>query len=63
MAEDLTFPNGSVSAPDGKVLVVGECFANRFTAFDLEGGNLSGRREWVIPANRPPPPTPVNFSS
>ncbi|MBL3668069.1 SMP-30/gluconolactonase/LRE family protein [Streptomyces sp. M2CJ-2] len=47
VAENLAFPNGSVITPDGKTLVVGESFANRLTAFDLEDGNLSGRRAWA----------------
>ncbi|MET8219840.1 MULTISPECIES: SMP-30/gluconolactonase/LRE family protein [Streptomyces] len=47
VAEDLAFPNGSVITPDGRTLIVGESFANRLTAFDLEDGRLSGRRTWA----------------
>jgi sugar lactone lactonase YvrE len=44
-AEDLVFPNGTVIAPDGRTLIVGETFANRLTAFDVgDDGALAGRR-------------------
>jgi len=44
-AEDLMFPNGAVITPDGRTLVVGETFAQRLTAFDIEAdGSLSNRR-------------------
>jgi sugar lactone lactonase YvrE len=44
-AEDLMFPNGSVITPDGRTFVVGETFAQRLTAFDIEAdGSLSNRR-------------------
>jgi sugar lactone lactonase YvrE len=45
VAEDLLFPNGTVITPDGKVLVVGETFAHRLSAFDIAAdGTLSNRR-------------------
>jgi sugar lactone lactonase YvrE len=48
VARDLRFPNGCVITPDGRTLVVGESFAARLTAFDLdEDGGLSGRRTWA----------------
>jgi sugar lactone lactonase YvrE len=47
-ADDLMFPNGTVITPDGKVLVVGESFAGRLTAFDVAAdGALSNRRAWA----------------
>jgi len=47
-ADDLSFPNGTVITPDGKLLVVAETLAGRLTAFDVgEDGGLSGRREWA----------------
>lgn len=46
-ADDLHFPNGSVITDDD-VLVVGETFANRVTAFDIDGsGQLRNRRVWA----------------
>lgn len=48
VAEDLKFPNGTVITPDGGTLIVGESFAARLTAFDVDShGNLSGRRVWA----------------
>lgn len=45
VADDLSFPNGTVITPDGRTLVVGESFAARLTAFDIApDGSLSGRR-------------------
>lgn len=47
-ADGLVFPNGSVITPDGRTLVVGETFANRLTAFDIDPtGALSNRRTWA----------------
>lgn len=44
-ADELMFPNGTVITPDGKTLVVGETFAQRLTAFDIEAdGSLTNRR-------------------
>lgn len=46
-AADLWFPNGSVITAGG-VLIVGETFGNRVTAFDLAGdGTLANRRTWA----------------
>ena len=46
IVEDLMFPNGSVLTDDG-VLLVGETFGNRVTAFDVAAdGSLTGRRAW-----------------
>ncbi len=47
-ARDMAFPNGAVIAPDGKTLIVGETFARRLTAFDIDSeGDLSNRRVWA----------------
>jgi sugar lactone lactonase YvrE len=47
-ADDLSFPNGMVVTPDGRMLIVAETLAGRLTAFDLgEDGTLSGRRPWA----------------
>ena len=47
-ARELVFPNGAVITPDGRTLVVGESFAARLTAFDVEeDGTLSRRRVWA----------------
>ncbi|KXF48840.1 gluconolactonase [Rhodococcus sp. SC4] len=46
-ADGLWFPNGSVITDDG-VLIVGETFANRVTAFDIsDDGELLNRRVWA----------------
>ncbi len=48
VAEELMFPNGAVITADGKTLVVGETFAARMTAFDIEDdGMLTNRRVWA----------------
>ena len=48
VADDLLFPNGMVITPDGKTLVVGETFRNRYTAFTIQpDGSLTDRRIWV----------------
>jgi sugar lactone lactonase YvrE len=48
VAEDLSFPNGSVITPDGRTLIVGESWGARLTAFDIASdGSLSGRRVWA----------------
>jgi sugar lactone lactonase YvrE len=53
-AADLAFPNGAAITPDGRTLIVGETFANRLTAFDVErDGSLSGRRVWAAGAFAP----------
>ena len=47
VADDLWFPNGSVITDDG-VLLVGETFGNRVTAFDItDDGALVNRRTWA----------------
>lgn len=48
VADGLGFPNGSVITPDGRTLIIGETYAARFTAFDIEpDGLLSNRRVWA----------------
>jgi sugar lactone lactonase YvrE len=47
-ADEMLFPNGSVITPDGRTLIVGESFAARLTAFDIEAdGTLRNRRVWA----------------
>lgn len=47
VADDMWFANGSVITDDG-VLLVGETFGNRITAFDIAGdGALENRRSWA----------------
>jgi sugar lactone lactonase YvrE len=48
VAQDLQFPNGTVITPDGRILIVGESWGARLTAFDIAGdGSLSNRRVWA----------------
>ena len=48
VATDVMFPNGTVITPDGGTLIVGETFASRLTAFDIQAdGNLDNRRIWA----------------
>jgi sugar lactone lactonase YvrE len=48
VAEEMSFPNGSVVTPDGRTLIVGETGALRFTAFTItEDGSLTDRRVWA----------------
>lgn len=48
VARDLVFPNGTVITPDGRTLIVGETFASRLTAFDIDAhGELANRRVWA----------------
>lgn len=48
VADNLTFPNGSVITPDGKTFIVAETFASRLTAFDImPDGKLTNRRVWA----------------
>lgn len=48
VADELSFPNGTVITPDGKTLIVGESFAARFSAYDIQpDGSLANRREWA----------------
>ena len=47
VADGLWFPNGSAITPDG-VLLVGETFGNRVSAFDLtDDGRLVNQRVWA----------------
>lgn len=47
-AEEMSFPNGTVITPDDGTLIVGETFASRLTAFDIEpDGSLANRRVWA----------------
>jgi len=48
VADDLAFPNGMHIAPDRSTLIVGESYAKRLTAFDIDrDGGLSNRRVWA----------------
>ncbi len=48
VADGLGFPNGMHISPDGPTLIVAESYANRLTAFDIDGdGTLSNRRVWA----------------
>ncbi len=48
VADEMSFPNGSVITPDGRTLIVGESFAARLTAFDIQpDGSLANRRVWA----------------
>lgn len=48
VADGLHFPNGMLVMPDGQTLIVGESYARRLTAFDIEpDGRLSNRRLWA----------------
>lgn len=48
VASDLGFPNGMVILPGDDVLVVGESWRGRLTAFDIESdGSLSNQRVWA----------------
>jgi sugar lactone lactonase YvrE len=48
VADDLSFPNGTVITPDGKTMIIGESMNGRLTAFDIsDDGALSNRRIWA----------------
>jgi sugar lactone lactonase YvrE len=48
VADELTFPNGTVITPDGRTLIVGESFGRRLTAFEIAAdGSLANRRVWA----------------
>jgi sugar lactone lactonase YvrE len=48
VADELTFPNGTVITPDGCTLIVGESCGRRLTAFDIAAdGSLANRRVWA----------------
>ncbi|TAM64517.1 SMP-30/gluconolactonase/LRE family protein [Mycobacterium sp.] len=53
-ADELAFPNGAVVTNDGRLLV-NETFAERITAFDIDGdGRLTNRRTWAeLPRTHP----------
>jgi sugar lactone lactonase YvrE len=55
VADDLAFPNGMAITPDGATLVVAESYANRLTAYDIDGdGGLGNRRVWAeTPTDHP----------
>ena len=47
-AEGLAFPNGIVTTPDEKTLIVSETLGERLTAFDIGAdGELTNRRTWA----------------
>jgi|TARA_B100001540_G_scaffold27438_4_gene23065 sugar lactone lactonase YvrE len=47
-ADNISFPNGTVITEDEKTLVVGETYAAKLTAFDInEDASLSNRRVWA----------------
>ena len=47
-ADDILFPNGTVITEDGKTLIVGETYAAKLTAFDVnDDATLSNRRVWA----------------
>jgi sugar lactone lactonase YvrE len=48
VAEDVVYPNGITTTPDGLTLLVAETFAGRITAFPVGGdGTLGNRRTWA----------------
>ena len=48
VADDLLFPNGAVITPDGRTLILGESFRNRYLAFTIAtDGALTERRIWA----------------
>ena len=48
VADDLLFPNGAVVTPDGRTLILGESFRNRYLAFTIAAdGALTERRIWA----------------
>jgi sugar lactone lactonase YvrE len=52
---DMSFPNGSVIAPDGKTLIVAETLGLCLTAFDItEKSELVNRRVWANTGARVP---------
>ncbi len=57
VAEELSFPNGSVVTPDGRTLIVGESGAMRYTAFTIvDDGSLADRRVWAEMSDPPVAP-------
>ena len=48
VADDLAFPNGMSITADGATLIVAESYANRLTAYDIDGdGDLAHGRVWA----------------
>jgi sugar lactone lactonase YvrE len=48
VADDVVYPNGITTTPDGTTLLVAETFAGRITAFAVEpDGMLARRRTWA----------------
>lgn len=48
VADEVAFPNGMAITPDGSTLIVGESFASRLSAWDIEpDGGLTNRRVWA----------------
>ncbi len=48
VADDLSFPNGTVITPDGKTMIIGESMNGQLTAFDINtDGSLTNRRTWA----------------
>lgn len=57
VAEELSFPNGSVVTPDGRTLIVGESLGQRYTAFTIaDDGSLIDRRVWAEMSELPVTP-------
>jgi len=55
VADELSFPNGTVVTADGKTLIVAETFAGTLTAFNIKAdGSLSGRRFFAHLGDRQP---------
>ena len=55
VANEMSFPNGTVITPDGQTLIVGETMAARLTAFDIkDDGSLENRRVWAQLENAVP---------
>jgi sugar lactone lactonase YvrE len=55
VADGLGFPNGMAVTPDNSTLIVGESYASKLTAFDIDAdGSLSNRRTWAdTPGDHP----------
>ncbi|WP_405818447.1 SMP-30/gluconolactonase/LRE family protein [Streptomyces sp. NBC_01390] len=58
VADGLAFPNGMAISPDGATLIVAESYANRLTAYAIDGrdshGGLADRRVWAeTPGDHP----------
>lgn len=52
VADGVAFPNGMAITPDGSTLIVGESFASRLSAWDIEpDGGLTNRRVWAALAD------------